>query len=171
LNNLETNVEYFNTYGSPTLDNPYWAPWGPNQLTWVSKTGLAGRQRLSSYRQTSVPKTFVPGYSQADRDDPDNLSYYHKRNFTLFLSYPRAGQNPDSQWPDQDFSSGRITGDSRTNAPVTTTVGSSTWVICAVNTMGQQRYRFGDRPNGLCTDGQSTKNTWSGLYRILVVYG
>ncbi|KAF7176523.1 hypothetical protein CNMCM7691_002841 [Aspergillus felis] len=170
LNNLETNIEYFNTYGSPTLDNPYWQPWGPNKNTWVTKSGLAGRQRLSTYGQTAVPKVFVPGLSQADRESPDNLSYYHKRNFTLFLSYPRANQNPDGQWPDQSFSSGLITGGSSTNDPVTTTVGSSTWVICAVNTMGQQRYRFGDRPNGLCTDGQSTKTAWSGLYTILVVY-
>lgn len=168
LNNLETNVEYFNTYGSPTLDNPYWARWGPNKNTWVSKSGLAGRQRLSSY-PTDVPKTYVPGLSQADRDDPENLSYYHKRNFTLFLSYPRIGQQPDAQWPDQSFTDGTITGKGK-KPPMTSTVGSSTWVICAVNTMGQQRYRFGSRANGLCTDAQTTTKVWKGLADVLVVY-
>ncbi|RLL93598.1 hypothetical protein CFD26_101115 [Aspergillus turcosus] len=170
LNNLETNVEYFNTPDKPTPDNPYWVRWGPNRNTWVSKTGLGGRQRLTSYGQTPVPKVFVPGMSQADRDDVDNLSYYHKRNFTVFLSYPREGQNPNGQWPDQAFDKGTITGDSEKNPPVTKTVGSSTWVVCAINTRGQQRYRFGNRPNGLCTDGVTTKDTWKGLAKILVVY-
>jgi hypothetical protein len=104
LNNLETNVEYFNKPGSPTLDNPYWARWNING--WARKKGLGERQRLTTYGKTSVPKVFVPGLSGADRDSPDNLSYYHKRNFTLFLSYPRAGQNPNDQWPNQAFSAG-----------------------------------------------------------------
>jgi hypothetical protein len=93
LNNLETNVEYFNKPGSPTLDNPYWARWNING--WARKKGLGERQRLTTYGKMSVPKVFVPGLSGADRDSPDNLSYYHKRNFTLFLSYPRAGPEPE----------------------------------------------------------------------------
>ncbi|EAU34904.1 conserved hypothetical protein [Aspergillus terreus NIH2624] len=170
LNNLETNVEYFNTYGSPTLDNPYWVLWGPNKNTWVSKSGLGGRQRLSSYpSDVAVPKTFVPGLSQADRDSPENLSYYHKRNFTLFLSYPRDGQQPDAQWPNQDFKDGTFTGKGKP-PPVTTTVESSTWVICAVNTMGEQRYRFGSRANALCTDAQTTMPVWNGLLHVVKFY-
>ena len=170
LNNLETNVEYFNTYGSPTLDNPYWVLWGPNKNTWVSTSGLGGRQRLSSYpSDVAVPKTFVPGLSQADRDSPENLSYYHKRNFTLFLSYPRDGQQPDAQWPNQDFKDGTFTGKGKP-PPVTTTVESSTWVICAVNTMGEQRYRFGSRANALCTDAQTTMPVWNGLLHVVKFY-
>ncbi|PKY05235.1 hypothetical protein P168DRAFT_310631 [Aspergillus campestris IBT 28561] len=170
LNNLETNVEYFNTYGSPTLENAYWARWGPAKNTWVSKNGLASRQRLSSYpADVPIPKVFVPGLSQADVDDPANLSYYHKRNFTLFLTYPRNNEQPDAQWPDQAFTDGTITGKGKT-PPATDTVASSTQVICAVNTMGQQRYRFESRANGLCTDGQTTKKSWKGLVDVLVVY-
>ncbi|GFF97764.1 hypothetical protein IFM53868_09390 [Aspergillus udagawae] len=168
LNNLETNIEYFNTYGSPTLDNPYWAQW--NIDSWVRKSGLAGRQHQSLYGQTSVPKTFVPGLSKVYPDNPDNLSYYHKQKLNLFLSYPRSAQNLDGQWPDQAFSSGLITGSSSTNDPVTTTVGSSTWVICAINSTGQQRDRFGSQPNRICSDDQSTKKTWRELYMKLIVY-
>ncbi|KAL3435418.1 hypothetical protein BDV09DRAFT_185002 [Aspergillus tetrazonus] len=168
LNNLETNVECFNTYGSSTLENPSWARWAPNRNTWVSKNGLGGRQRLSSY-PSDVPKAFVPGLSQADRDSPENLSYYHKRNFTLFLSYPRDGQQPDSQWPDQPFTDGTFTGNGNPR-PATTTVGPSTWVICAVSTMGQERYRFESRANGLCTDAQTTMPVWGGLASVVKFY-
>ncbi|RHZ63588.1 uncharacterized protein CDV56_105060 [Aspergillus thermomutatus] len=167
LNNLETNVEYFNTYGSPTLDNAHWVRW--NNGGWTRKGGLGGRQRLSTYGTTRIPKTRVPGLNHADQVSPDNLGYYHKRNFTLFLSYPRAGQNPDSQWPDQSFTRGTITGKSGNKGPATDVVGSSTWVICAVNTMGQQRYQYAGA-NGMCTDGRTTKKTWDGLYDMLVYY-
>jgi hypothetical protein len=171
LNNIETNVEYFNDPANPTEDEPFWVPWDrtqPRGSGWLTKNSWDGRNTLVSYPQRMPPAT---GMSQADRNDPNNLSYKHKRNFKLFLAYPQANQNPDAQWPDQNYQSGTITGNDQYGPPVTTVVGASTWVLCAANHRGQQRYRWrAGGYNGMCSDGQSTRPTWNNAYNSISYY-
>lgn len=159
-------MEYFNTPGAPTEENPYWARWNQHSF-WMSKTGLGKRQRLASYPANyPQPKEFIAGMSAADRNDPNNLNYYHKRNFTLFLSYPREGQNPDQQFEGQNFDSGKMNKPSRIDkdhpGPVIEDVPSPK-VICAVNIMGQNRYAYAGG-NALCTDGRRMQKSWDTKY-------
>ncbi|RDW72386.1 uncharacterized protein DSM5745_07558 [Aspergillus mulundensis] len=165
LNNLETNVNYFNDPKNPTDANEYWASW--SQTSWNRKDAWNGRQRLADY-PNDQPHTNVPGLTADDRRYPKR-SFFQKRNFTLHLAFPQANANPDSQWPDQAFTSGTISGGTGRNRPVTRTVGSSTWIICAVNKMGQQRYRYAGA-NGYCWDGASTKGAWSSVGQIIRVF-
>lgn len=165
MNNLETNVNYFNDPKNPTDANEYWASW--SQTSWNRNDAWNGRQRLADY-PNDQPHTNVPGLSADDRRYPTR-SFFQKRNFTLHLAFPQANANPDSQWPDQAFTSGTISGGTGRNRPVTRTVGSSTWIICAVNKMGQQRYRYAGA-NGYCWDGASTKGAWSSVGQIIRVF-
>jgi hypothetical protein len=83
----------------------------------------------------------------------------------------QAHQNPPNlAFPPEDFTGGRISNPSRPSAPrpVTNTLTSADWIICAVNIRGQQRYRYGNY-NGWCWDGASfrdiwNRNTWSALF-------
>ncbi|KAL5044831.1 hypothetical protein BDW71DRAFT_208960 [Aspergillus fruticulosus] len=152
LNNLGTNINYFNTYQQPTDASPHWAHWARwNQQSWATKQ----------------PHNWLPGLSADDRRNP-KMSYYNS-NFTLHLTYPRANGNPGAQWLDQAWSSGTISGGSKQRVPVTRTVGSSTWIVCVVSTMGQQRYRY-TGSNGYCRGGASMKGTWSSTARIICVF-
>jgi hypothetical protein len=156
-------VEYFNTVGKPTEENPSWWRWNQHS-SWGSKTGLGKRQRLVPYPDPQ-PKSYVGGMTKDDYDDPRNLNFYHKRKYELFLSYPHVGQNPDGQFPDQDYDKGtmNVPSSKQKLQPIISDVPSPN-VICAVNTMGQHRYGWAGA-NALCTDGVGRDvNMWGGKY-------
>lgn len=72
------------------------------------------------------------------------------------------GNPPNLAFPPEDYQAGRISNpsDSSNPRPVTQVVGAADWIICAVNTRGQQRYEYGNF-NGWCWDGQSMRDIWS----------
>jgi hypothetical protein len=94
--------------------------------------------------------------------------WFHKRNVLVKLAYTDQASgippnNPPNQaFPPQDFQAGRINNPSSASRPrpVTYTVGSAEWIICALNIMGQQRYRY-ESYNGWCWDGASWRDIWS----------
>lgn len=91
-----------------------------------------------------------------------NEGWHHKRNFTVKLAYTQHAQQASQAFPPQDYTAGRISNPSnnRNPRPATTTVGSAAWILCAVNTQGQQRYTYGNF-NGWCWDGQSYRDMWN----------
>ncbi len=97
LNNIETNVQYFDDPANPTEDEPFWVPWDRTLSRgsgWLVKNSWDRRNTLVPYPHPIPPAT---GLSQADREDPSNLSYKHKRDFRLFLAYPQENQSPEVQ--------------------------------------------------------------------------
>ncbi len=97
----------------------------------------------------------------------------HKRNFTLHLvSNPRVGP---ATFPDNQFQSGSLfTTGSNNRAPDVNTVNHAAWIICAVSTRGQDRFRYARtggvlRHNGYCWDGVSETTAWNGVgnYQIM----
>jgi hypothetical protein len=91
------------------------------------------------------------------------LSWHSKRNFTLQLAYPDDNNAKDA------FTGGSVTGgslqdpsDNKNPKPATYTLTDASWIICAVNTMGQQRFQMTSF-NGWCWDGVSRRQMWNGL--------
>lgn len=160
---METNVEYFNEYGSPTEDNPSFVPWsegGWNRAGGFKVGNPDGRQRITRY--TDTRPYLRGGQNSAD----DHLDWYHKRNFTLFLVNANANT---VNLPGSNFNAGTITG---TN-PATTVVTGSAWIICAVSLRGQKRFQFkkGTGINGYCWDGQSTYAELQGHFQRARYFG
>jgi hypothetical protein len=99
-----------------------------------------------------------------DISDPANLGWFQKRNFTVQLAYTAAANPAASAFRPSAFTGGRIQNPSSNQAPrpATNTVGANdaSWIICAVNIQGQQRYSYSSF-NGWCWDGQSTRDVWN----------
>lgn len=88
--------------------------------------------------------------------------WYHKANFTVQLVDPMPNAQPANAFTPQAYTAGRFTGDGRAdlNPPATNAaVPSAANIICAVNTQGQQRYRYGNY-NGWCWDG-TMRRVWN----------
>lgn len=82
--------------------------------------------------------------------------------------------NPDSlsvSFPDVGSISANLRDPSDLNAPnpAVRRITDVTNVICAVNTMGQQRYRWSSY-NAWCWDGQTTRQEWVGLITQIYYY-
>ncbi|KAJ3495219.1 hypothetical protein NLG97_g3552 [Lecanicillium saksenae] len=158
LNNLKTNIDYFNDAEHPSdaLPDSGWKQW--TNSDWLRKKGFGGMQRLARYPDRQPP---AGGLSAADRQDV-RLSYYHKRNFTVVLTNPDPDNSPETAWPDGNFKKGTIVGGSdKGGLPSTTKVDNAAYVLCAINTQGQQRYKFTSF-NAYCWDGTSYKEAAGG---------
>lgn len=187
LSSIETNVNYFDDPQNPTEVNPRFEGWG--ETGWKAKGGFSGTQRLARYFPNPQPASngmskdvsfcassdlfyslariwsnlLIPLVLQ-DRDDPNMLGWYQKRNFTVKLVNPAMNPTPANVFQPDPFTGGRIQdpSDARKPMPVTHAVGAAdaSWVICAINIQGQQRYRYSSY-NGLCWDGVSTRDIWN----------
>lgn len=161
---MATNVEYFNTYGTPTEDNPSWVPWdaaGWNRDKEFKEHGDPGRQRLTEYPDTR------PYLRHGENSGNDHEDWYHKRNFTLFLVNANAN---NVNLPGSNFASGSI---DKSAKPATTTVTGTAWIMCAVSLRGQQRFKFrkGVNINGYCWDGVSRKAAAGGHFQRHIYFG
>lgn len=164
INNINTNVNYFNDAKTPTADNPDVQGWGRGVNGWVTKDGFGKKNRLTEYK-TQQPQS--AGLTAADREN-NLLGWYHKRNFTLQLAYPDPADNPEDAFPSGKVGTGTINdpADSKKPKPVTHTLGSAAWIICAINTQSQARYTI-DGANGWCWDGISRRAALNGHTTIL----
>ncbi|KAI0197886.1 hypothetical protein F4808DRAFT_473454 [Astrocystis sublimbata] len=167
LNNIETNVEYFNDAADPTGSDPEresFQSWNSNAWntkgSWTAH-GDSGRQRLTRY-DSDQPKSLS---GQNSDEQPDrSLSWFHKRNFTLHLISNAVGQ--PASFPSNDFSAGTLF-PGRAGTPFTTTVNDAAWILCAINLRGQERFRWGTNQdgstqhNGYCWDGRTTTAAWT----------
>lgn len=156
MNHIETNTEYFNNAVNPNPDASasVWYPWDSGE--WLRKGGMTkggdpGRQRLTRYANDQPVK--LEGVSNTEKDDR-SLSWYHRRNFTLFLVNNRL--NGPFSFPGNAFTAGRINGD----GAAVTTVNNAAWIMCAVSLRGQARFRFLRDYNGWCWDGVSRSQAW-----------
>ena len=82
--------------------------------------------------------------------------------------------NPDAlsvSFPDVGSISANLRDPSDSNAPgpAVRRITDVTNVICAVNTMGQQRYRWSSY-NAWCSDGQTKRPEWEGLITKIYYY-
>jgi len=102
-----------------------------------------------------------------------SLSWYHKRNFTLYLqNNPTLGGQP-ALFAGSQFTSGAIFAKKNKDAvdrdPATTIVSNAAWIICAVSLRGQERYRWRRNNdgslahNGWCWDGQTMLTVWRAI--------
>jgi hypothetical protein len=167
MNTIMTNVEYFNTPGTPNTQNTAFQVW--NKFGWVRNNsftagGNPGRQRTAEY--PSRRPYLIHGENAGD----DHLDWYHKRNFTLFLVNNAPGAQAD--FPGNVFSSANIIPGTR-KRPVTTVITDAAWIMCAVSLRGQARYKFepGQRFNGYCWDGSSRKAFAGGHFQRLLYFG
>ncbi|KAK9775004.1 putative chitinase [Seiridium cardinale] len=162
LSSIRTNVNYFNDPNKPTEDNPLPKLWNDNGWTRKGAWG-DNRQRLASYPATE-PQPPSAGMSQADRSDPNNLGWFQKRNFTVQLAYTATSNPSASAFRPSSFTAGRIQdpSDGQAQQPSTHAVSANdaSWIICAVNIQGQQRYSYSSF-NGWCWDGQSMRDVWN----------
>jgi hypothetical protein len=164
MNNIEQDTEYFNDPSTPNPGHPAWYPWqlsleGGKQ--WLEKDGMKGngdpgRQRLTRYPNNMPVK--LQGVYDTEKADR-SLSWYHKRNLTLYLVNNR--QNGPYYFPGNAFSQGTINPQSGGLAPATTVVTNPSWIMCTVSLRGQARYRFNRDYNGWCWDGATTTATWA----------
>jgi len=67
----------------------------------------------------------------------------------MYLAYPSEDRNPNQAWWDQNYQSAVY---NTNNIAPGETIADSTYVACAVNTRGQQRYQYGNY-NGYCYSG------------------
>ncbi|KAI0439807.1 hypothetical protein F4803DRAFT_568057 [Xylaria telfairii] len=169
LNNIETNVEYFNNADKPTggdKEKESFQSWNSNswnvKKSWT-KGGDTGRQRLTRY-ENDQPKSLSG--QNADEQADRKLSWFHKRNFTLHL-VTNDGTGA-ATFPNGDFSSGSLfPGDAGT--PVVNTVNDAAWIMCAVSLRGQERYKWSVNKdgstthNGYCWDGNGQTAAWNGV--------
>ncbi|KAK9415490.1 putative chitinase [Seiridium unicorne] len=162
LSSIRTNVNCFNEPNKPTEANALPKLWNDN--CWTRKGSWGdNRQRLASY-PANEPQPPSAGMSQADRNDPNNLGWFQKRNFTVQLAYTATSNPSASAFRPSSFTAGRIQdpSDSQAQQPSTHAVSANdaSWIICAVNIQGQQRYSYSSF-NGWCWDGQSTRDVWN----------
>lgn len=99
------------------------------------------------------------------------LSYYHKRNFTVHLAIPSTPNANSISLPGVGGVGADLRDATDRNAPkpVNRRITDPTNIICAVNTMGQQRYRLSSY-NGWCWDGVTTRPQWKGLIQQIYYY-
>jgi hypothetical protein len=144
LNDVMSDVEYFNDADTPNPGNPSWARWDAKSFNRVGSfegNGDPGRQRLTTYPNRR------PYLIHGENTANDHIDWYHKRNFTLVLVNAQAGQ---TAFGGETFSTGQ-----RIDT-ATTPITSAAWIMCAVSLRGQARYKFSGRFNGYCWDGTST---------------
>lgn len=112
-----------------------------------------------------MPSWSIPLISSfpQDRANPRNLGWFQKRNFTVKLVNPVMNPTPANAFQPDPFTGGRIQDPSDPNNPMPTThtvsAADASWIICAINIQGQQRYQYSSY-NGLCWDGVSTRDVW-----------
>lgn len=174
LGNIESNVEYFNN-AAMANDDPNaanWQSWDSNNAGWNRKEAFAtagkGRQRLSRYlTDQPVPLSGQDADEKADR----SLSWYHKRNFTMYLV--NNDGHIAAAFPGHTSATGTLV--SNTGAQ-NTNLNDATWIICAISLRGQQRYRWGPnkdgsvKHNGYCWDGVTTRPVWGGVGNFVVIW-
>jgi hypothetical protein len=97
--------------------------------------GDPGIQRLTRYPNIMPVK--LQGVYDNEKAD-QSLSWYHKRNLTLYLVNNRQ---ESYYFPGNAVLQGSINPQSSGLAPATTVVTNPSWIIRAVNLRGQARYR------------------------------
>lgn len=158
LNRIETNVEYFNNPTQSNTDSTVWYEWSEGDwnkdggMTRGLTSGQTARQRYTRYPQD------MPLKINSVHKDDHSLSWYHKRNFTLYLVNNRI--NGPYYFPGNSFTQGTINTKGDGTAPAVNTVNNAAWIMCAVSLRGQSRFRFTRGYNGWCWDGTSTEQTW-----------
>jgi hypothetical protein len=75
----------------------------------------------------------------------------------MYLAYPTEDRNPNGAWgAGQAFQSGTYNGGTVAPGEV---IADGTYVICAANTRGQQRYQYGAY-NAYCYSGYVYPTNW-----------
>ncbi|KAM3447483.1 hypothetical protein MY3296_008663 [Beauveria thailandica] len=166
LSNLDTNIAYYNDRKKPESDatKAEWKNWGPQEDGWVT-AGWGNKQRVTGYAKTNL-QAHSAGISAAQ--DQKRESWYHKRNFTIQLAYPKTAAATSPTFPGLRSMSGNLFA-GKSYTPMVKALKSMDNVICAVSTNGQNRFRTVSI-NGYCWDGVQTRKKWGGLIDVIVAF-
>lgn len=150
------------------------------------QAGWGKKQRVAQYAKTNLQahsagisaavSSFSPAHSRSRslivvfraQQDQKRQSWYHKRNFTVQLAYPKTASATSPTFPGLRSMSGNLFA-GKSYTPRNKALKSMDNVICAVSTNGQNRFRS-NSVNGYCWDGVQTRKKWGGLIDVIVAF-
>jgi hypothetical protein len=161
-----TNVEYFDTWGTPNPnpDDAAFYSWGDSGWNRENSFAAGKKKRQVIYKYPSRRPYLMHGENRGK----DHEDWKHKRNFTLFLVNNVPGGQAD--FPGNAFSASNIIPGTN-NVPVTTVITDAAWIMCAVSLRGQARYKFKGQHNGYCWDGTTRVPAGGGHFQRLQYFG
>lgn len=170
LNNSAQDVNYFNDPDSPNDSNPTWAPWHSRVTCPFLRKGKMRDdlvQRLTEYdvKQTGNGKTLTGSSGSPQCATAISFSatdkacfLFHRRDGKRFwagntsatlpsacTTWGHPGETgPRGKGVEGNYRAGRINPPRPSAQPALghTAVGIEQWIACAVNTLGQARYRI-----------------------------